>query len=366
MAAIDDILGKGGDSSTRKLLQVAPPPTGASLQGAPNSVSSQPSSQTSASQQPTSASPSTQPQAQQDPGTDATAVAGRSGTEQPHLSYAQMYEMLNPNKPETAEERAKREKREKSEAAIAAVGDTISALSNLWFTSQYAPNAYDPSKGMSATTKARWDKLRQEREARRREYADGYIRALAMDEAKNREDRNWRHTIEREKIADERYEVKAAQDKEQHDVNMDYYRSRADKEREDAAKSKVAAEMEADRITSIINKNNKSSLRGGRDGKKYVLHAPDGDHAYATASEYNAAVYRYAELYPDHVYTVYDRRVGDKTHQTALSTGGVAGQVESIPKGAKPKSANNGSKKPFDVSKYKRGGQDKQTPPPLN
>lgn len=362
MAAIDDILGKGGDSSTRKLLQVAPPPTGASLQGAPNSVSSRPTSQTSTPQQPTSA----QPQAQQVPGTDAAAVAGSSGTERPHLSYAQMYEMLNPNKPETAEERAKRENREKSEAAIAAVGDTISALSNLWFTSRYAPNAYDPSKGMSATTKARWDKLRQEREARRREYADGYMRALAMDEAKNREDRNWRHTIERGKIADQRYEVKAAQDKEQHDVNMDYYRSRADKEREGAAKSKVAAEMEADRITSIINKNNKSGLRGSRDGKKYVLHAPDGDHAYATASEYNAAVYRYAKLYPDHVHTVYDRRVGDKTHQTALSTGGVAGQVESIPKGTKPKSANSGSKKPFDVSKYKRGGQDKQTPPPLN
>ncbi|WP_300502249.1 hypothetical protein [uncultured Duncaniella sp.] len=219
MAAIDDILGKGGESSTRKLLQVAPPPTGASLQGAPNSVSSQPTPQTSAPQQPTSAPTSTQPQAQQAPRTDATAVAGNSGTEQPHLSYVQMYEMLNPNKPETAEERAKREKREKSEAAIAAVGDTISALSNLWFTSQYAPNAYDPSKGMSATTKARWDKLRQEREARRREYADGYMRALAMDEAKNREDRNWRHTIEREKIADQRYEIKAAQDKALADLN---------------------------------------------------------------------------------------------------------------------------------------------------
>lgn len=217
MAAIDDILGGGGYATMRKPpIQVSPPPIDASMQGAPNSVSSQSTSQPQVKKQPTSAPQ--QPQAQA-PGTDAAAVVGDPGTDKSHLSYAEMYQLLNPDKPETAEERAKREKREKSEAAIAAVGDTISALSNLWFTSQYAPNAYDPSKGMSATTKARWDKLRQEREANRKVYADGYMRALAMDEAKDREDRNWRHTIEREKIADHRYEVKAAQDKALADLN---------------------------------------------------------------------------------------------------------------------------------------------------
>lgn len=166
---------------------------------------------------PTPAKP-TQPQV---PGADASEIVGKPGSqpERPHLSYVQMYEMMNPNKPETAEERAKREKREKSEAALAAVGDSISALSNLWFTSQYAPNAYDPSKGMSATTKERWEKLRQEREARRKEYTDGYFRAIAMDDANYKDERNWRHAIEREKIADERYEVKAAQDKALADLN---------------------------------------------------------------------------------------------------------------------------------------------------
>lgn len=126
MAAIDDILG-GPAAQPRQ------PKT---------------TTQTSTPQQPTS-TPQQQPQAQA-PVTDAAAVVGDPGTDKPRLSYAEMYQLLNPNKPETAEERAKREKREKSEAAIAAVGDTISALSNLYFTSQYAPNAYDPSKGVTA------------------------------------------------------------------------------------------------------------------------------------------------------------------------------------------------------------------------
>lgn len=194
MAALDDILG-GPAAQPRQ------PKT---------------TTQTSTPQQPTSTPQ--QPQAQA-PGTDAAAVVGDPGTDKPRLSYAEMYQLLNPNKPETAEERAKREKREKSEAAIAAVGDTISALSNLWFTSQYAPNAYDPSKGMSAVTKERWDKLRQEREANRKAYTDGYFRALAMDDANDKDERNWRHTIEREKIADQRYEVKAAQEKALADLN---------------------------------------------------------------------------------------------------------------------------------------------------
>lgn len=129
------------------------------------------------------------------------------------MSYVELYEAMNRDKPEGAEERARRETREKSEAILSAVGDGISALSNLFFTSRYAPNAYDPSKGMSAKARERWDRLRKEREARRREYNEGYMRASMLDRDAERDDRNWRHILERERIADERYEVKAAQDK---------------------------------------------------------------------------------------------------------------------------------------------------------
>lgn len=139
----------------------------------------------------------------------STAVAG----EPRRLSYVQMYEMMNRgNRPETPEEKAAREKREKREAVLSAVGDGISALSNLFFTTKGAPNSYDPRSSMSAAARARWDKLKAEREANLRIYNEGYMRATAMDRQDEKEERNWRHTLERERIADHRYEIKEARD----------------------------------------------------------------------------------------------------------------------------------------------------------
>ena len=200
------------------------------------------------------------------------------------MSYVEMFKMLNPERPETAEEKAKREKREKGEAALAAVGDSISALSNLWFTSQYAPNSYDPSKGMSATTKDRWEKLRLEREANRRAYVDGYMRAMAMDENKDREDRNWRHTIEREKIADERYEVKEARDKALADLNEQLKRHQI-----------TAAEYKAEqeRIAALFAKGTEQLKQDNlRAGIRQKDAAAGASRANATASYARADYYR--------------------------------------------------------------------------
>lgn len=118
------------------------------------------------------------------------------------LSYVELFQQLSPYKPPTPEELEKERKRQKREAIFSAIGEGISALSNLYFTSQYAPNAFDPSKGMAATTKKRFDQLKKEREANQREYMAGYMRAMQMDADAARDERNWSHTIEREKITD--------------------------------------------------------------------------------------------------------------------------------------------------------------------
>lgn len=97
-------------------------------------------------------------------------------------SYVELYQELSPYKPKTDEEIEKERKKQKRESVFAAIGDGIAALSNLYFTSQYAPNAYDPRNGMSATTKARFDKLKKEREDNQREYMEGYLRAMKMDD----------------------------------------------------------------------------------------------------------------------------------------------------------------------------------------
>lgn len=238
--------------------------------------------------QPRQQKPATTPQAQPQGANDATVVSTpetpSQPAEQPQMSYVEMFKMLNPERPETAEEKAKREKREKGEAALAAVGDSISALSNLWFTSQYAPNAYDPSKGMSATTKDRWDKLRQEREANRRAYSDGYMRAMAMDESKDREDRNWRHTIEREKIADERYEVKEARDKALADLNEQLKRHQITAAEYKAEQERIAAQF-AEGTEQLKQDNLRAGIRQ-KDAAAGASRA-NATASYARANYYN-------------------------------------------------------------------------------
>lgn len=64
---------------------------------------------------------------------------------------------------ETEEQRKRREKAEKRNALFAAIGDGVSALSNLYFTTKGSPSA-DQSKSLSKAESDRKDKARKERE----------------------------------------------------------------------------------------------------------------------------------------------------------------------------------------------------------
>ena len=84
---------------------------------------------------------------------------------------------------ETKEQREKRERREKSRKIISAVSDGLSALGNLYFTTQYAPNMYNHEKSSaSKAEQARIDKAKAEREANRDAHLK-YSLAIADAEA---------------------------------------------------------------------------------------------------------------------------------------------------------------------------------------
>ncbi len=93
------------------------------------------------------------------------------------LTNVQLYEMLNQSQEPTPEER----KREKREKMFAAIGDGISALSNLYFTTKGAPNMYSPRETQGSKVASYWEKIRQDREAARRRYVDGYMKASQAD-----------------------------------------------------------------------------------------------------------------------------------------------------------------------------------------
>lgn len=56
------------------------------------------------------------------------------------------------------EDRKRVEKRNKTNSIIAGIADVGSALSNLYYTTKGAPDAYDPKNGMSAKAQERYDK----------------------------------------------------------------------------------------------------------------------------------------------------------------------------------------------------------------
>lgn len=136
------------------------------------------------------------------PATTTTTTAD-GGTHR--MSYVEMFQKMSPYKPPTEEELEKERKKEKREKIFAAIGDGIAALSNLFFTTQGAPNAYDPKNSLSAKAQERWDKLKKERDENGRYYTAAYMQAMKNDEEGARDDRNWRHQLEREGVQDKRY-----------------------------------------------------------------------------------------------------------------------------------------------------------------
>lgn len=97
----------------------------------------------------------------------------------PRMSTVELLEKLNPQP--SAEELRQERRRARRSALFSAIGDGIAALSNLHYTTKYAPNAYNPEQGLSKKAYERYEKLRKEREENRQQYTSAYIRAMQAD-----------------------------------------------------------------------------------------------------------------------------------------------------------------------------------------
>lgn len=95
---------------------------------------------------------------------------------------------LNQHPEETPEQQKRRQRQEKWRNIYSAIGDGMAALANLYSTTQYAPNAYDPSLSLSERNQARYEKLKAQREndaeQRLRMYQIIGNAANGMDQAK--------------------------------------------------------------------------------------------------------------------------------------------------------------------------------------
>lgn len=87
-------------------------------------------------------------------------------------------------KPLTEKDLKKIRRRQKAEGIISGISDAARALSNLIFTTRYAPNMYDPKESMSAKAKARFEKEEADRKAKDDEF---FNYAMTLSNLRNAE-----------------------------------------------------------------------------------------------------------------------------------------------------------------------------------
>ena len=209
---MDDILGNGGGT---------PPPKGSKewheqQQDAPSVSSPAKGTQKWTEQQAAAAPAVTGSQSE----TVAAPPSKQADVNGGSLSYAELYKKLNPYKPPTDEELAKEKKKQKREQIFAAIGDGISALSNLFFTTQYAPNMYTGKNTMSERTKVRYDKLMKEREGKEKEYYEGLMRARIADEERDDRERKWQRQLGLDDYNRIRNDAKEERDRQMFELNL--------------------------------------------------------------------------------------------------------------------------------------------------
>lgn len=194
------------------------------------------------------------------------------------------------NRPETPEQRKKRERREKSKRIIAAVSDGISALSNLFFTTQYAPNMYNHEKGsMTTAVGKRLDQLKAERENKRDQYLNFSLKLGDLENQRAATLRELEAQQERQKLARE----KAQREAEAHGWAAAL---QPDKQREQAGKANkaeqeaIAAQAEAEAAPEMQRAKlaTERARKGSLDASAANSRASAAAHNRSNVSEFSA------------------------------------------------------------------------------
>lgn len=282
MATMDDILGNGGGT---------PPPKGSKewheqQQDAPSVSSPAKGTQKWTEQQAAAAPAVTGSQSE----TVAAPPAKQADVNGGSLSYTELYKKLNPYTPPTAEELEKEKKKQKRDQIFAAIGDGISALSNLFFTTQYAPNMYTGKNTMSERTKVRYDKLMKEREGKEKEYYEGLMRARIADEERDDRERKWQRQLSLDDYNRIRNDAKEERDRQMFELNLQLQGNKISASEADAKRkgieAKYAEELEKARLETEKAKVRYYN-RGGGSGKagEYPWYDSDGNKHFARSYE---------------------------------------------------------------------------------
>lgn len=129
--------------------------------------------------------------------TPKTTDATPSTEGEEYHTYRDIFAKLAPQTSE--EDKKKQMRRERRKAIVSALGDGLSALSNLYFTTKGAPDQ-GLKPGMTESAKKRMDDLRAQWQKEKDKYQDLMLKGLEMD----REQGNWLKSYELQKNEEER------------------------------------------------------------------------------------------------------------------------------------------------------------------
>ena len=234
--------------------------------------------------------------------TDNTDNAPK-GYKESHV-FEEIFRKANANPELTDEERKKKEKQEKAEKLenfFGKVGNLVSGLSNLYFTTKYAPSAYQ--KQHDNDTKQlndKWERYWLDEEAKKKAWARDLGTAVAKDVDNNNKQRQWWANMEQKQKESQRKEqianaqigrLQALQDGDK--AKAKYWEAReralADGLDIDAAEAQAKAEYyralgrKADAAADKV----RNEIGGGTGNRYYGTYA---GKRYATKADYDKAV----------------------------------------------------------------------------
>ena len=225
----------------------------------------------------------------------------------------------------TPEEKAAEAKRERRAKIFSAIGDGISALANVFFTSKGAPDMYDPSTSMSAKTKAYWDKLNAERKANEDKYNDLLLGAYKADKADKDAKDKWRQQLEQMKI-----ELERKNEAEMYKRGKDAADAKYRKEKDDAdrtSREKIASsQIEAANRRAAADRSQRQTQfdiryggKGGGNKSKYTFSLGRGKGSVSVDSDAvnDANVRQIYDRLPEEV-----RRTAQERYKTAKTDNG--------------------------------------------
>ena len=124
----------------------------------------------------------------------STSTSSSTNPSTSTIPYGFLDEYLERMQP-TPEELEAERKRERRKAIFNAIGDGVSSLANLYFTTKGAPNSYNPADNMTRKQRERYEKLLAERKADEEKYFNAKLKLDQM-----RENANWRNQTREDQI----------------------------------------------------------------------------------------------------------------------------------------------------------------------